>query len=93
MAGCWPGLQGSYHNSFDREILQASVPRGVKDHRQRLVWGLDVANLHFVLEGYREAAACVTVLTPKAPCGADLSYQAIAVKNKFSIIPQPREWP
>lgn len=57
MAGCWPGLQGSYHDSFDREILQASVPRGVKDHRQRLVWGLDVANLHFVLGEYREVVA------------------------------------
>lgn len=92
MAGCLPGLQGSYHDSFDREILQASVPRGVKDHRQRLVGGLYVANLHFILEGYREATACATVLAPDGRC-ANPSYITTATKNKFSITPEPRERP
>lgn len=93
MAGCLPGLQGSYHDSFDREILQASVPRGVKDHRQRLVGGLDVADLHFILEGYREATACATVLALDGQCGANPPYVTIATKNKFSITPEPRERP
>lgn len=71
MAGCHPGPQGSYHDSFDGEVLQASVPRGVKDHRQCLVGSLDVANLHFILEGCRAAAACATVLAHRARCGVD----------------------
>lgn len=48
---------GTYQHALDGEVLQASVPRGVKDHGQRPVWGLGVANLHLVLcrERGREA--------------------------------------
>lgn len=75
MAGCRSGLQGSYHDSFDWEVLQASVPRGIKDHGQRLVGSLDVANLHFILEGCRAAVACDTVLVATSTrCGVDRPY-------------------
>lgn len=39
----------TYQQAFDGELLQAPVPRRVKDHRQGLVWGLDVADFYLVL--------------------------------------------
>ena len=44
-----PSPPSTYQHAFDGEILQASVPWGVKDHGQRFVWGLDVADLHLIL--------------------------------------------
>ena len=44
-----PTPRGTYQHALDGEVLQASVPRGVKDHGQRPVRGLGVADLHLVL--------------------------------------------
>ena len=39
----------TYQQALDGEVLQAPVPRRVKDHGQGLVRGLDVADLYLVL--------------------------------------------
>lgn len=84
------GLQGSYHDPFDGEVLQASVPRGVEDYGQRLVGSLDVADLHFVLEGHREAAGDATKSCTW--CDVDPPHLlATAIKNKLCGTPGPRE--
>lgn len=76
------GPTSTYQHAFDGELLQAPVPRRVKDHRQGLVRGLDVADLYLVLcraRGRRADGRAVRVVTPSArrrawthslsPCG------------------------
>lgn len=55
-------LTRAYQQVFDGEVLQSSVPGRVKDNRQCLVWGLDIANLYFILgrENGRKAGTHAT---------------------------------
>ena len=66
------GPAPTYQQAFDGELLQAPVPRRVEDDRQRLVRGLDVANLYLVLHrasGSEARVQAAWVLTPSVGVG------------------------
>ena len=86
----------TYQHALDGEVLQASVPRGVKDHRQRLVRGLRVADLHLVLHGERGREAVTRaawVPTPSAGTGAGepSALSPRGVKGKCTGVIQPQK--
>ena len=91
-----PAPRRTYQHALDGEVLQASVPRGVKDHRQRLVWGLCVADLHLVLHGERgrEAvtrAAWVPIPTAGIGAGEPSALSPRRVKGKCTGVIQPQK--
>lgn len=46
----WAAVATTYQDSFVRELLQLPVPWGVEDHWEGLVWRLNVAQLHLILQ-------------------------------------------
>lgn len=88
--------RGTYQQALDGEVLQASVPRRVKDHGQRPVRGLRVADLHLVLHGERGREAVTRaawVPTPSAGIRAaePSALSPRGVKGKCTGVIQPQK--
>lgn len=57
-----------YQDAPDRKILQTAVPGRVEDHREGFVGGLDVAELHLILEkGWRILGPSPALLQGRGP--------------------------